>query len=397
MTYTLTLTTAPHAQLQKSMTLKESEVVIGRDIDCHWVIDDPEMLVSGRHCVISKMDEDYVIIDCSTNGLFLDGSPHALGPGNTAALDHGTTLQLGDYVVTVAVERQTLFPAETALEPSAPPEPVAPPEASKNGLGLNQLFPDQPPLTTPEKTELAPASVSPPVSVSEDSGSHFIPEPDLPRPEVSEEALPLPESAPVLTGDSAAVRDAFFRGLGLDPATHPTQDTEAEMEALGQRFRELVDGLVFMLRSRDQQKSQIPVQKTQIGATRNNALKVLPGTDRAVASLVRHEGEGFLQPEESIKEAFRDLAMHNINTWNGLEAALHKLISDINPDRFEKGIENAGRLEVFASGGRGAMLWKLYKGKYKDLSEVAEQTFLGTVGHAFARAYGHEVDKENAS
>ena len=114
-----------------------------------------------------------------------------------------------------------------------------------------------------------------------------------------------------------ALHRAFFKGLGLDPDEFSDDPPLEQMEALGERFRRLVDGLVYMLRTRDKQKSNLPVRKTQIGASRNNALKVLPGSERAIGSLVRHEGEGFLEPEEAIEQAFRDLAMHNISTWNG--------------------------------------------------------------------------------
>ena len=59
----------------------------------------------------------------------------------------------------------------------------------------------------------------------------------------------------------------------------------------------------------------------------------------------------------------------------------------MNPERFEKEAEQRGWLQRMAAGGNSATHWQLYKEKYKDMSESAEQKFLGTVGTEFARVY----------
>ena len=67
--------------------------------------------------------------------------------------------------------------------------------------------------------------------------------------------------ASLLISPRARSDDAFYRGLGLDPPTLP-QDPAAEMEALGQRFRLLVEGMMLMLRTRAKEKQNARVAQT---------------------------------------------------------------------------------------------------------------------------------------
>ncbi|MDW3224243.1 MAG: type VI secretion system-associated FHA domain protein TagH [Paracoccaceae bacterium] len=413
MTLLLTLTHAPQAQLQTELPLGETDVVIGREIDCHWVIDDPECIVSGQHCVITSTSEGYCVTDTSTNGLMLNGGATALGRGNSALIGPGTTLGLGDYVISVIAQqidgeaqgsKEKPAPMPTIdlglrTSPSTPnpipglddspqstPLPVKPPP-SAGGLDAGGLFPGE-----PTHTPAAPPVANLP------KGRHVIEPPNIQRrappdpqrrqgtPQKPSETVHEHDVAPSmpLSDDLYA---AFLCGAGLDPADFPTDDAEAQMKALGQRYRSLVDGLIYMLRARDKQRDGLPVRKTQVGVRDNNPLKTLPGTDRPLAALIRPEGEGFLDPKTAIDQAFRDLALHNLSTWNGLEAALRKLIADMNPERFEQEADTKGWLQRAAAGGRDSTHWQLYKSKYKDLSEAAEQKFLGSVGTEFARVY----------
>ena len=120
MTYVLSLTYAPRAQLQDRMVLGQTDVVIGRNIDCHWVIDDPDCIVSGQHCIVSPSGDGYVVTDWSTNGLIVDGAHEPLGEGKSAELRDGTVLQLGDYVISVAVEAEDKVVAVEPVTIEAP-------------------------------------------------------------------------------------------------------------------------------------------------------------------------------------------------------------------------------------------------------------------------------------
>ena len=103
------------------------------------------------------------------------------------------------------------------------------------------------------------------------------PEPPVETAPVQERSVTARSAAPV---SDDALRAALMRGMGLDPARFPTDDPEAEMEELGARFRELVDGLMMLLRSRAQEKSRARVSQTVIANENVNPLKFLATSRR---------------------------------------------------------------------------------------------------------------------
>ena len=192
-----------------------------------------------------------------------------------------------------------------------------------------------------------------------------------------------------------ALRDAFFRGLGLDPTA--SQDPAAEMEALGQRFRILVEGLMLMLRTRAKEKQNARVAQTVISSTDVNPLKFLASTSEALAALVAPRGPGYLDPDNAINGAFRDLADHQLRSWVAIQSALRRMIDRFDPAEVEKDLEQLGMLESLLAGGRNAKLWKAYTERYKDIARAAEDRFLGEVGADFRDAYEANREKTHDS
>ncbi|MBN8632740.1 MAG: type VI secretion system-associated FHA domain protein TagH, partial [Rhodobacterales bacterium] len=200
-------------------------------------------------------------------------------------------------------------------------------------------------------------------------------------------------AAVVPAASDIALRDAFFRGLGLDAAANT--DPAAEMEAMGQRFRLLVEGLMLMLRTRAKEKQNARVAQTVISNTDVNPLKFLATTNEAIAALVASKGPGYLDPETAINGAFRDLADHQMRSWVAIQSALRRMVDRFDPAEVEKDLEQAGMLESLLSGGRSGKLWKAYTDRYKDIARAAEDKFLGEVGADFRDAYEGNREKTN--
>jgi type VI secretion system protein ImpI len=86
---------------------------IGRDPFLDWTLPDPERVVSTRHAEIRFRDGGYWLTDISTNGTFLNASPHRMsGPHR---LRHGDRLEIGAYVIGVTLDEEA---------PAAPPAPA---------------------------------------------------------------------------------------------------------------------------------------------------------------------------------------------------------------------------------------------------------------------------------
>jgi type VI secretion system FHA domain protein len=220
------------------------------------------------------------------------------------------------------------------------------------------------------------------------------PQPPLSQPLPSDLPAPPPRTEATLPAVSdSALRDAFFRGLGIEAAA--SQDASAEMEALGLRFRLLTEGLMLMLRTRAKEKQNARVAQTVISNTDVNPLKFLATTNEALAALVVPRGPGYLAPDDAINGAFRDLADHQVRSWVAIQSALRRMIDRFDPAAVERDLEELGMLESLLSGGRNAKLWKLYTDRYKDIARAAEDRFLGEVGADFRDAYEGNREKTN--
>lgn len=219
----------------------------------------------------------------------------------------------------------------------------------------------------------------------------FVAKSHAPQPPGSSQAPPeraqahrAPTAPTIPDGD---LRDALLRGMGLDPAELPTNDPAAEMERIGRCMRDMVDGVMLLLRTRAQEKQKVRVAQTIIASSDVNPLKFLATPEDACASLLKPRGRGYLPPEEAIDSAFKDLADHQVRTWSALQTALRRMIDTFDPAEIEKEMQDVGLLESLISGGRSAKLWQLYEERYRDIASSAEKQFLGEVGSDFRDAY----------
>ena len=84
------------AQLQNgALTLGRAE---GNDV----ILPDPDRTISSRHCVIEERGNEYVVMDISTNGTFLNYMPQPLGP-TPSPLNHGDTIAIGGFEFRVEI------------------------------------------------------------------------------------------------------------------------------------------------------------------------------------------------------------------------------------------------------------------------------------------------------
>ncbi|TCO78108.1 FHA domain protein [Plasticicumulans lactativorans] len=109
----LTLTITSYQKLTPGVeavrTLAEGTLSIGRAVGNDWVLPDPELVISGRHCLIQAHGGDYYVTDTSTNGVFIGG--RRLGRGNSQQLRQGDALTLGDYELRVDLAAAAAAPA----------------------------------------------------------------------------------------------------------------------------------------------------------------------------------------------------------------------------------------------------------------------------------------------
>lgn len=98
--------------------LDRGSLTIGRAAQTDWILQDPERILSGKHCTIHHQDGAYFLTDNSTNGTFLNDSDQRIPRNQTVKLHDGDRFVLGEYEIAA-----TLLPgaAELAeIEPEGP-------------------------------------------------------------------------------------------------------------------------------------------------------------------------------------------------------------------------------------------------------------------------------------
>ena len=170
-------------------TIDHDPLTIGRATDNDWVLPDPEMVLSRRHCIIERRDDTYLLTDTSVNGVFINHSEERVGKNNSAVLNDGDTLALGQYVIQVSITPELgstdLYPAlETDLSSTASndvlTDPIKPPSATADDDLIDDAF------ATSASDDIE-GSID---SVAEDSGRSI---PAIPTDEEAESQQPSAE------------------------------------------------------------------------------------------------------------------------------------------------------------------------------------------------------------
>ncbi|WP_454917983.1 type VI secretion system-associated FHA domain protein [Xanthobacter sediminis] len=105
--------------------------IIGRSSTCDWRLPDPTHTLSSRHAEIRFNGQGFVVVDLSTNGVYVNTTDAPLGRGNAAVLVSGDLVYIGTYVITVELVRAAppATPGRPAADPLPPPRsaPMGPP------------------------------------------------------------------------------------------------------------------------------------------------------------------------------------------------------------------------------------------------------------------------------
>lgn len=175
--------------------------------------------------------------------------------------------------------------------------------------------------------------------------------------------------------DAAGVREPRL--------SHPS-DLPEMMASIGTVFREMVNGLMAVLRGRTELKTQLRVQATLIKPADNNPLKFFGELDEALKQLLVSDQPGFVDALSAVREGFADIMNHQMAMTAGLQAALINLIERFDPQGFAKPYEDG---VVFQ---KKAKSWDAYQQAYTKIANEALDEFLGK---PFAEAYEAQIRK----
>jgi len=374
----------------------------------------------------------------SAPGIFDGNEPHAVKPGfpgwdkdvsfkqpsrRPATEPDHTPVEQGHFTPPpVRMERESPDWDRTDYNPLSEHEVQSPPASERNGDASSAEYEES---DTPDwdRTYFTPAPV-PEESRLPDSGSGEIAGNDEPSvPASNLEAQPatdwpgedgednrnfgqvpltpgaqaagtapgsLRASATVQPGGEDAVQD-FLHAAGLQGIQLPPGAGPALMKLFGGLYREIVQGLMEVLRARADLKNEFRMRHTQIRAKENNPLKFSGQVDEALAHLVFNHGTGFLSPEAAFQEAFQDIKDHQVAMVAGMRAAFESLLRRFDPEQLEQRVTKGKKIGNLLPVNRKANCWDRYEEWYAEIAAAAEDDFQGVFGDEFTRAYEEQV------
>src|SRR6202044_613748 len=119
---------------------------IGRSTDNAWILPDPDRYLSGKHVRIDFRAGNYVLVDTSSNGTYVNGAQVPLGKYHDYPLKDGDYVRLGEYELLVSIDQSNDFPPEesaiVAYDGQSPSSAVKKSTANDLGadLDLSQLL-----------------------------------------------------------------------------------------------------------------------------------------------------------------------------------------------------------------------------------------------------------------
>lgn len=216
-------------------------------------------------------------------------------------------------------------------------------------------------------------------------------------PDEPDEA-PEASTSPGAAARASSARDleaihALFKGMGLADFKVDDEALPAVMETIGKVFREAVAGTRDVLMVRTRIRNEFRVQHTMLRPKENNPLKFSVTIEDALHKMVKPSSKGFLAPVDAMREAFKDLAGHEVATVTGMRAGIEDVLSRFEPTAIEKRLQRDSLLGSLLPATRKARLWELFVDNYETIMHEAEGDFEELFGREFAQAYEREMEQ----
>jgi type VI secretion system FHA domain protein len=301
-------------------------------------------------------------------GGFLDDAPLAAPFEGTYDNDVSAT---GDYF-----QAPSTSPDEMLIPDPASPAPGAgaaiPDDWDKTSFGQAEATP-RPPAAAPPQP---PPQMPPPQNI----------------PQMPVGVAPDQMAAPPGPGDLVGLRK-LLETAGLDPQSAHAVANERLAETFGHILQITVRGIMDVLKSRAEIKSEFRVPLTRIRPVENNPLKFCVDVRDALYSLFAKQGGGFLPPVEAFEEGFEDIRAHQLAMMAGMRAAFDSLMERLDPENLEGEFSGDLRRTGLFKSLNKMQYWDMYREMYGEITSDADENFQRLFGDAFAKAYEEQMQR----
>lgn len=381
---------------------------LGRATDNEWILPDPERYLSGKHARVDFRAGNYILVDTSSNGTYVNGAQVPLGKYHDYQLKDGDYIRLGEYELLVSIDKTNDFPPEesaiVAYDGQSPSSAVKKSTANDLGadLDLSQLLEPSDLLTAdsgvrprdaygqPLPRGGQPAAQERSEHESDAGGTpwHMLTRPLKIEAAKSEGGVSLPpraqNPAPLYDGDFDVGLAAFCRGAGIDPRNLSTEARGSALQLAGQLLRESVLGLMDLNQSRNEFRNRFRISPPANDGA-ESPLNFSRGVDEALVRLLTTLSTR-AGSVEAIRQNFRELKAQNTASLAATRAAFEEFLGRVDPKELEERFDRATKRGVFGSQSK-TKYWELYAEMFAGLAQRPADGFPHLFIETFAKAY----------
>jgi type VI secretion system protein len=189
--------------------------------------------------------------------------------------------------------------------------------------------------------------------------------------------------------------EAFCRGAGIDPASIPLETQHALLQLAGQMTREVVLGLMDVLKGRADQKNRLRLSQTGIQPADNNPLKFSASVDEALIKLFDgHNNTRYLGPVDAIRDSFADLRNHQQSLSAAIQAAIDEVMNRIEPGELQEKFDRGLKRGALLGAANKMKYWDLYTEFYHVLNQRNDQNLPTLFAEELARTYAEKAQQK---
>ena len=379
---------------------------LGRSTANDWILPDPERYLSGKHARVDFRAGNYILVDTSSNGTYVNGAQVPLGKYHDYVLKDGDYVRLGEYELLVSIDKSNDFPPEdsaiVAYDGQSPSSSVKKSTANDLGedLDLSQLLEPSDILAgdsgvrprdaygqaVPGRAEPASQPSLEPEADAAGTPWHMMTRPlKVEGPKADRPPPPARPQNPVLyEGDFDVGLTAFCRGAGIDPGSITTEARSAALTLAGQLLREAVLGVMDLNQSRNEFRNRFRISQP-VNEGPESPLNFSKGVDEALVRLLTTLSTR-AGSVETIRQNFRELKAQNTAALTATRAAFEEFLGRVDPKELEERFDRATKRGVFGSQNK-AKYWDLYAEMFAGLAQRPADGFPHLFTETFAKAY----------
>lgn len=188
----------------------------------------------------------------------------------------------------------------------------------------------------------------------------------------------------------------LIEALGLDISRLTSAEMVEISRVTGVLMREIVDGMLGVLRSRASIKNEFRMNVTTIQPIENNPLKFSVCVDDALENLFIKKSNAYKKPVEAFREGFQEIAEHQLAMIAGIRQGFEAMMERFDPEQLEKTFNKQVKGSVIP-GMQKAKFWTSYTEYYQGFTDNMEFSFQHLFGSDFVTAYEDQLRRLTAA